>query len=100
MPAVLKNALDIASRPFTASPLNGKPGAIVSISPGKVGGFGGNHHLRQVAMCLNILLMQQPEAYIGGIAELVNEHSVADPAAQAFLAKFADSFAEWIDRLL
>ncbi len=47
LPAVLKNALDVGSRPYGKSVWNGKPGAVVSVSPGAIGDFGANHHLRQ-----------------------------------------------------
>ena len=96
---VLKNAIDIASRPYGSNAWGGKPGAVVSISPGGIGSFGANHHLRQVAAVLNIHMMQQPEAYLGGIAGLVDENGVADESAREFLRKFADAFAGWIDRL-
>jgi len=96
--AVLKNALDIASRPYKQNVWSGKPGAIVSVSPGNIGGFGANHHLRQTAACLNIHLMQQPEAYIGGIVRSVDAETVTDKALQDFFRQFADAFAEWINR--
>ena len=48
----------------------GKPGAVVSVSPGAIGGFGANHHLRQSLVFLNMPAMPQPEAYIGGAASL------------------------------
>lgn len=62
MPAALKNALDVASRPYGQSAWNGKPGAVISASPGTVGGFGASHHLRQSLVFLNVPVMQQPEA--------------------------------------
>ena len=99
IPAALKNALDVASRPYTANAWGGKPGAAVSISPGSIGGFGASGHLRQTASCLNILMMAQPEACIGGIAGLVDADGVCDKGAQDFLRKFADAFAAWVDRL-
>ena len=98
-PAILKNALDIASRPFNNSGWSNKPGAVITISPGKVGGFGGNHHLRQIASCLNILMMAQPEAYLGNINEAIGDEGIKSEATIAFLQKFADAFAAWIDRL-
>ena len=97
VPAVLKNALDVASRPMAANAWSGKPGAIVSISPGKIGGFGVNQHLRQTAACLNIYMMPQPEAYIGDIASLADTHG-AD-SIREFLRVFADAYANWVDRL-
>ena len=100
MPAVLKNALDIASRPYSSNAWSGKPGAVVSVSPGMVGGFGANSHLRQSAACMNVYMMQQPEAYIGGIASSVDADGVSDPSTQDFLKKFADAFADWIARFV
>src|SRR5271169_2350184 len=73
IPGVLKNAIDIASRPWGQSAWEGKPGAIVSVSPGAIGGFGANHHLRQSLVFLNVPAMQQPEAYIGGASKLFDE---------------------------
>src|SRR5437016_10980619 len=61
VPAALKNALDVGSRPYGQSVWDGKPGAVVSVSPGAVGGFGANHHLRQALVFLNVPAMQQPE---------------------------------------
>jgi len=99
IPAALKNALDIASRPYKGNVWSGKPGAVVSVSPGNIGGFGANHHLRQTAACLNINLMQQPEAYIGGIVRAVDAATVTDKGVQDFLGQFAGAFAVWVNRL-
>ena len=99
IPAVLKNALDVASRPYSSNAWSGKPGAVVSISQGMIGGFGANHHLRQSAACLNINVMQQPEAYLGGVANSVNADGVHDKRTQDFLSKFAKAFADWINKL-
>ncbi|MCL1981858.1 MAG: NAD(P)H-dependent oxidoreductase [Clostridiales bacterium] len=98
MPASLKNALDVASRPYAANAWSGKPGAVVSISPGSIGGFGANHHLRQTASCLNIYMMQQPEAYIGNIADAVDDDGVSDKSIQDFLLKFAGAFTDWVNK--
>jgi len=97
--AVLKNALDVASRPYGKNVWSGKPGAVVSVSPGNIGGFGANHHLRQIAGCLNICMMQQPDAYIGGIIRSVDANGVTDKSLQDFLAQFAGAFAGWINKL-
>ena len=99
MPPVLKNALDVASRPMVANAWKGKPGAVVSVSPGAIGGFGVNHHLRQSATCLNIYMMSQPEAYIGGVADSMDAEGVSEKRIQEFLRKFADDFVDWINRL-
>jgi len=99
MPPVLKNALDIGSRPYGESTWDGKPGAVVGVSPGRIGGFGSCNHLRQSATWLNIAMMQQPEAYIGGVADMVDADGVSDPWLQGHLQKFAGAFGAWIDRL-
>src|SRR4051794_26841491 len=67
VPSVLKNAIDIASRPYGKSAWDGKPGGVISCSPGAIGGFGANHHLRQSLVFLNVPVLQQPEAYVNGI---------------------------------
>ena len=76
MPGVLKNALDVASRPYGQSAWNGKPGAVISASPGASGGFGANHHLRQSLVFLNVPAMQQPEAYIGSADKLFDASGI------------------------
>jgi chromate reductase, NAD(P)H dehydrogenase (quinone) len=73
-PAALKNALDAGSRPYGSSVWDRKPGAIVSSSPGAIGAFGANHHLRQSLVFLNVPTMQQPEAYVGHADKLFDEH--------------------------
>ena len=100
-PPLLKNALDIASRPYGQNAWNGKPGAVISVSPGKMGAFGANHHLRQVTAFLNIHLMQQPEAYIGEAASLFDEHgALTDEGTGKFLADYAAAFAAWVEKIL
>ena len=62
VPAALKNALDVGSRPYGASSWSGKPALVVSVSPGAIAGFGANHHLRQSLVFLDMPTLQQPEA--------------------------------------
>src|ERR1700752_2348471 len=69
IPGVLKNAIDVGSRPYGQSVFDKKPGAIVTASPGAVGGFGANHQIRQAAVFLNMPIMQQPEADLGHVSE-------------------------------
>jgi chromate reductase len=98
VPAPLKNALDVGSRPYGKSVWNGKPGAVVSVSPGAIGGFGANHHLRQSLVFLNVPCLQQPEAYIGGAAKLFDHQgALANDATRDFLRSFLTAFAAWID---
>jgi chromate reductase, NAD(P)H dehydrogenase (quinone) len=98
VPGVLKNAIDIGSRPYGHSVWDGKPGAVVSVSPGAVGGFGANHHLRQSLVFLNVPAMPQPEAYIGGAAKLFDESgALTNPGTREFLQTFMTAFAQWIE---
>ena len=97
VPAALKNAIDIGSRPYGQSAWNGKPGAVVSASPGGIGGFGANHHLRQSLVFLNVAAMAQPEAYIGGADKLFDASGrLANDGTRKFLQTFMQAFDAWI----
>ncbi|RZT08042.1 NAD(P)H-dependent FMN reductase [Duganella sp. CF402] len=97
-PAALKNAIDVGSRPYGASVWSGKPAAIVSVSPGATGGFGANHHLRQSMVFLDMPLLQQPEAYIGGAANLLGpDGKINNDGTRQFLKKFIDTYAAWVE---
>ena len=98
VPAVLKNAIDVGSRPYGQSAWEGKPCAIVSVSPGALGGFGANHHLRQSLVFLNMPAMQQPEGYIGNVAKLFEGDKLIDDSSRALMQKFVDAFATWVER--
>jgi chromate reductase len=97
VPGVLKNALDVASRPYGQNAWNGKPGAVVSASIGAIGGFGANHHLRQSLVFLNVPTMAQPEAYIGTADKLFDaKGNLVDDGTRAFLTKFMQAYAAWV----
>ena len=97
VPAPLKNAIDVGSRPYGQSAWNAKPGAVVSVSPGAIGAFGANHHLRQSMVFLNVPMMQQPEAYLGGADKLFDAGGkLTNDGTRQFLQKFMQSFADWI----
>jgi len=98
MPGGLKNAIDVGSRPYGASAWNGKPCAIVSVSPGALAGFGANHHLRQSLVFLNMPAMQQPEAYVGNIGNQFEGDTLTNESTRALLQKFVDAFASWVER--
>jgi chromate reductase len=99
MPGVLKNAIDVGSRPYGKSVWSGKPCAVASVSPGAMGGFGANHHLRQSLVFLDMPAMQQPEAYLGGADKLLDaEGRLTNPATGEFLGKFMNAFAIWVER--
>lgn len=97
VPAALKNALDVGSRPYGSSVWDHKPGAIVSGSPGTIGAFGANHHLRQSLVFLNVPTMQQPEAYISRVDKLFDEGgNIINEGTGKFLQGVMQAFANWI----
>ena len=99
VPGVLKNAIDVGSRPFGKSVWNGKPGAVVSVAPGAIGGFGANHHLRQSLVFLNVPCLQMPEAYIGDVAKRFDENGqLTDNSTRQFLETFMKAYATWVER--
>ena len=99
VPGVLKNAIDVGSRPYGKSAWSGKPAGIVSVSPGNLSAFGANHALRQSLVFLNMPAMQQPEAYIGGAAALFDaQGKLVNDSTRDFLKKFVDAFAGWAER--
>ena len=99
VPGALKNAIDVASRPYGKSAWDRKPCGVVSASPGAIGGFGANQHLRQMLVFLNMPALQQPEAYIGGADKLFDaQGKLTSDSTRAFLHKYLDAFAAWIER--
>ena len=99
IPGALKNALDVGSRPYGQSIWARKPAAIVSVSPGALAAFGANHHLRQPLVFLNMPTMQQPEAYIGNVADLLDDDGkLKKDDTRKFLRDFMDAFADWIEK--
>ena len=96
VPAALKNAIDVGSRPYGQSAWSGKPGAVISVSPGAIGGFGANHHLRQSLVFLNVPCMQQPEAYLGGAGSAFDESGTLSEKTKPFLQAFIDAYGQWV----
>jgi chromate reductase len=100
VPGLLKNAIDVGSRPYGKSVWSRKPAAVVSVSPGGIGGFGANHHLRQSLVFLDMPVLQQPEAYIGNAADLFGEDgAVKNEGTEKFLRSFTEAFAAWVNLL-
>ena len=99
IPGLLKNALDVGSRPYGHSVWKGKPAAIASVSPGTLGAFGANHHLRQPLVFLDMPVMQQPEAYVSKVGDLLDQDgTLTSDDTRAFLSSFLAAFATWIGK--
>ncbi|HJQ15743.1 MAG TPA: NADPH-dependent FMN reductase [Allosphingosinicella sp.] len=99
IPGVLKNAVDVGSRPYGQSVWDKKPAAIISASPGSIGGFGANHQLRQAGVFLNMPMMQQPEAYLGHVTDdsFDADGCIKDGPLKAVVLNLASAFADWVD---
>lgn len=98
VPGVLKNAIDVGSRPYGSSAWDKKPGAIVSVTPGGLGAFGANHHLRQSLVFLNVPAMQQPEAYLSNAGTLFGaDGKLTSDATRKFLTSFMGAYAQWLE---
>jgi len=99
IPAALKNVLDVGSRPKGRSAWSDKPAAVISNSPGLLGGFGAHHHLRQVLTSLNMSTLQHPEAYISNVAGLLDGNGgFKSENTQKFAQAIVDAFVKHIDR--
>jgi chromate reductase len=99
VPAPMKNAIDVGSRPPGQSVWNGKPGAVVSVSPGAAGAYGANQHLRQSLATLNVPCMPTPEAYIGGIERRFDaQGELSDDGTRKLLQRFMNAYAAWVER--
>lgn len=99
VPGVLKNAIDIGSRPSGKGAINGRPAAIISVSPGALGAFGAHHHLRQVLAGVGVPVLPSPEIYIGGAGALFAEDgSIKVEATRDFLTTIGQKFLTWVQR--
>jgi chromate reductase len=102
IPGVLKNAIDVGSRPYGQSVFDKKPAAIVTASPGSIGGFGSNHQIRQAAVFLNMPVMQQPEAYLGHVSDdsFDGDGCLKDGPLKELVTVVAHAFAGWVELVL
>jgi chromate reductase len=98
---VLKNAIDVGSRPYGQSVWDQKPAAIISASIGAIGGFGANHQLRQSCVFLNMPVMQQPEAYLSNISDddFDADGRLKDGRTKEFVESIAHAFHDWVDMI-
>ena len=96
---VLKNAIDVGSRPYGRSVYTKKPAAAFSGSTGMTGGFGANHALRQSCVFLDMPIMQQPEAYWGLLSDdkFDADGGIGDAKLAKLVTDFATAFADWVD---
>jgi len=99
VPGVLKNAVDVGSRPWGKSVWAGKPGAVISMSPGALGGIAANHHLRQTLVGVGLATMAHPEAYLPAVGGMFDESGKLKSAeTREFITAFMRAFEAWINK--
>jgi len=100
VPALLKNAIDWASRPAKGSPLQGKPAALMGASPGMAGTIRAQLQLRQSFVFTQTLCMPQPEVVIPRAHEKFDdEGNLTDESTRAYLGKMLEAFGAWVLRV-
>ena len=98
-PAVIKNAIDWASRPWGTSVWANKPGALAGMSPGNIGSAVAQSSLRTTLIALDVHLLGQPELYITYKEGLIaDDLSITDERVATLLTRFVDQFEAWIRR--
>jgi chromate reductase, NAD(P)H dehydrogenase (quinone) len=101
IPGVLKNAIDVGSRPYGQNVFDKKPAAIVTASPGSIGGFGSNHQIRQACVFLNMPVMQQPEAYLGHVTDESFDEAgcLKEGPLKDLVTNLAHAFHDWVEMI-
>ena len=102
MPGVLKNAIDVGSRPYGKSVWDRKPAAIITASTGAIGGALANHQIRQSCVFLGMPVMQQPEAYLSKVSDdsFGEDGLLVDGPLKDIVGTLAHAFAEWVKMIL
>jgi len=99
IPGVLKNAIDVGSRPYGKSSFNGKPIGIVSNSPGALGGVSAAKHLQNILPGISGPIMQQPEIYLSGVGDAFDDKGVlTKESLQKVLKPYIDAFAAFVEK--
>ncbi|MFK4382717.1 NADPH-dependent FMN reductase [Bradyrhizobium sp. USDA 223] len=94
IPGVLKNAIDVASRPYGKSSFLGKPVGIVSNSPGLLGGVSAAKHLQNILPGISGPVLQQPEIYLSGVGDAFDaEGNLTKDSLKTVLQQYIDAFA-------
>lgn len=94
IPGVLKNAIDVASRPYGKSSFSGKPVGIVSNSPGPLGGVSAAKHLQNILPGISGPILQQPEIYLNGIGDAFDaDGNLTKDSLKSVLLQYLEAFA-------
>ena len=99
VPGVLKNAIDIASRPYGQSSFNGRPVGLIGNSPGAQGGVSAVKHLQQIMPGISGPILQQPEMYLGGVGDAFDDKGeLTKEALRDFLKAYLTAWDAWVGK--
>ncbi len=99
IPGVLKNAIDVASRPYGKSSFLGKPTGIISNSPGPLGGVNAAKSLQNILPGITGPIMGQPETYLNAVGDAFDEKgSLTKESLQEVLQQYIDAFAAFVEK--
>jgi chromate reductase, NAD(P)H dehydrogenase (quinone) len=99
IPGVLKNAIDVGSRPYGKSSFLGKPTGIVSNSPGPLGGVNAAKALQNILPGISGPIMGQPETYLNAVGDAFDDKGLlTKEALQKVLQQFIDAFAAFVEK--
>lgn len=97
IPGVLKNAIDVASRPYGKSSFDGKPVGIISNSPGPLGGVSAAKTLQNILPGIAGPIMQQPETYLNAVGDAFDaEGNLIKDSLKGVLQAYIDAFAKHV----
>jgi chromate reductase len=99
IPGVLKNAIDVASRPYGKSSFLGKPTGIISNSPGPLGGVSAAKHLQNILPGITGPILGQPETYLNGVGDAFDDKgNLVKESMQKVLQQYIDAFAAFVEK--
>jgi chromate reductase len=99
IPGVLKNAIDVGSRPYGKSSFLTKPVGIISNSPGPLGGVSATKHLQGILPGISGSIMGQPEIYLNGVGDAFDDKGeLTKESLQKVLQQYIDAFAVFVKK--
>ncbi|MDR2549306.1 MAG: NAD(P)H-dependent oxidoreductase [Desulfobulbus sp.] len=98
MPGVLKNALDIASRPYGQSVWAGKPAGVIGVSVGAIGTALAQQHLRNVLAYLDVPTLGQPETFLQYREGMFAADGGIGTESRPLLQAWMDRYVAWVKR--
>ena len=99
MPAAVKNAIDVGTRPLKQGVWKGKPAAIISLTPGRLGGMAANQQLKLTLSVIGVPVMPAPEVYLAGAGDMFDgSGKLVSEDTRTQLTAMLQEFDTWIGR--